>query len=143
METKGVKTMANPVTIGEAAKLTGLSTKMIRHYEASGLIKGTNRTQAGYRLYNTQQLQLLGMIRQARKLGFPIAQIKSLLSLWQNPERASREVKRLAEHHLAEIKEKIEELQHMQSTLVKLADCCNGDDRAHCAILDGLTLHLK
>ena len=132
--------MANLVTIGEAAHLTGLSSKMIRHYEASGLIQGTNRTEAGYRLYNTRQLQLLGVIRQARKLGFPIVQIQSLLSLWQNPGRASREVKSLAQHHLAEIEDKIKELQQMRRALKQLSDSCSGDDSSHCAILDGLSL---
>jgi MerR family transcriptional regulator, copper efflux regulator len=126
------------VTIGEAARLTGLSAKMIRHYEASGLLPKTSRSESGYRWYNERQLELLGLIRQARKLGFSLVQIQSLLSLWQNPDRSSREVKMLAEHHLAEIDDRISELSQMRQQLKQLADCCNGDDNAQCAILDGL-----
>ncbi|MBU2179727.1 MAG: MerR family DNA-binding transcriptional regulator, partial [Gammaproteobacteria bacterium] len=94
------KLSVKQVNIGEAARLTGLSAKMIRHYEASGLLPDTLRSESGYRWYNERQLELLGLIRQARKLGFSLVQIQSLLSLWQNPDRSSREVKMLAEHHL-------------------------------------------
>ena len=130
--------MANLVTIGQAAKQTGLSAKMIRHYEAAGLLRQTNRTDAGYRLYNSQQLQQLGFIKQARTLGFSIVQISSLLGLWRDPQRSSREVKQLAEQHLDEIKQKVAELQQMQKVLQQLADSCCGDDQPQCAILDGL-----
>ncbi|HEA16903.1 MAG TPA: MerR family transcriptional regulator [Pseudoalteromonas prydzensis] len=130
--------MEKLITIGEAAQLTGLSAKMIRHYEASSLLKCTKRSEAGYRLYSDQQLQLLGVIRQARKLGFPIIQIQSLLTLWQNPARTSREVKSIAQHHLSEIEEKINELQQMRQALKLLSDNCSDDENAHCAILDGL-----
>ena len=127
------------VTIGEAAQLTGLSAKMIRHYEANGLLPRLSRTEAGYRLYNRQQLALLGLIRQARKLGFAMVQIQSLLSLWRKPDRTSREVKKLANAHLDEITQKIAELQQMQTALKQLADHCSDDDSAQCAILDGLS----
>ena len=132
-----VKTL---VTIGQAAKQTGLSAKMIRHYEEAGLLHKANRTDAGYRLYNSQQLQQLGFIKQARTLGFSIVQISSLLGLWRDPQRSSREVKQLAQVHLDEIKQKVAELQQMQKVLQQLADSCCGDDQPQCAILDGLTL---
>ena len=130
-----VKTL---VTIGQAAKQTGLSAKVIRHYEDAGLLHKTNRTEAGYRLYNSQQLQQLGFIKQARTLGFSIAQISSLLGLWRDPNRSSKEVKQLAQLHLDEIKQKVAELQQMQKVLQQLADSCCGDDQPDCAILDGL-----
>lgn len=132
-----VKTL---VTIGQAAKQTGLSAKMIRHYEEAGLLHKANRTDAGYRLYNSQQLQQLSFIKQARTLGFSIAQISSLLGLWRDPQRSSKEVKQLAQVHLDEIKQKVAELQQMQKVLQQLADSCCGDDQPQCAILDGLTL---
>ncbi|GAA0659507.1 Cu(I)-responsive transcriptional regulator [Rheinheimera tangshanensis] len=132
------KMMTTLVTIGQAAKQTGLSAKMIRHYEEAGLLKKANRTDAGYRLYNSQQLQQLSFIKQARTLGFSIAQVSSLLDLWRNPQRSSKEVKQLAEQHLDEIKQKVAELQQMQKVLQQLADSCCGDDQPQCAILDGL-----
>lgn len=130
--------MTTLVTIGQAAKQTGLSAKMIRHYEEAGLLKKAHRTDAGYRLYNSQQLQQLSFIKQARTLGFSIAQVSSLLDLWRNPQRSSKEVKQLAEQHLDEIKQKVAELQQMQKVLQHLADSCCGDDQPQCAILDGL-----
>lgn len=130
--------MTTLVTIGQAAKQTGLSAKMIRHYEEAGLLKKANRTDAGYRLYSSQQLQQLSFIKQARTLGFSVAQVSSLLDLWRNPQRSSKEVKQLAEQHLDEIKQKVAELQQMQKVLQQLADSCCGDDQPQCAILDGL-----
>lgn len=130
--------MATLITIGQAAKRTGLSAKMIRHYEEAGLLHKTNRTDAGYRLYNSEQLQQLSFIKQARTLGFSIAQISSLLDLWRDPNRNSKEVKQLTELHLDEIKQKIAELQQMQKVLQQLADSCCGDDKPQCAILEGL-----
>jgi len=131
--------MAALLTIGEAAKQTGLSARMIRHYESCGLLTGTHRTDAGYRLYNPSQLQLLGIIAQARVLGFNLEQIQSLLSLWQNPDRSSAQVKKLAEGHLQAIAEKIAQLQLMQQQLQQLSDQCAGDDNPACAILSGLS----
>ncbi len=130
--------MATLVTIGQAAKQTGLSAKMIRHYEEAGLLHKANRTDAGYRLYNSLQLQQLSFIKRARALGFSLVQISSLLGLWQDPNRSSKEVKQLAEQHLDEIKQKVTELQQMQQVLQQLADSCCGDDQPQCAILDGL-----
>lgn len=126
------------VTIGDAAKITGVTAKMIRHYEATGLLQRAVRTEAGYRLYDQKQLQQLNFIRQARKLGFSIEQIHSLLRLWRDPARASRDVKQVAEEHLDEINGKIRELQQMQGILQQLVNQCCGDETPDCAILDGL-----
>lgn len=130
--------MTTLLTIGNAAKVSGLSAKMIRHYEQCGLLSDSIRTDAGYRLYNRQQLQQLGFIARARKLGFSLNEIQSLLQLWRDPDRESREVKQLAEQHLADIKKKISELQQMQEVLQELSECCSGDQSSHCAILAGL-----
>lgn len=131
--------MAALLTIGEAAKHSGLSARMIRHYESCGLLTGAHRTEAGYRLYNPTQLQLLGIIAQARVLGFSLEQIQSLLSLWQNPDRSSAQVKSLTAQHLQAIAEKISQLQLMQQQLQRLSDQCAGDDNPECAILTGLS----
>jgi Cu(I)-responsive transcriptional regulator len=130
--------MNNLVTIGEAANITGLSAKMIRHYEVTGLIPKAIRSDAQYRLYNGHQLKLLGVIKQAKTLGFSLSQIRALSDLWQNPNRASREVKRLAEENLHEIENKISELKEMKKSLQELADNCNDDEHSQCSILDGL-----
>jgi len=130
--------MATLLTIGDAAKASGLSAKMIRHYEQSGILKKSPRTDSGYRLYNSEQVNQLRFIRQARNLGFSLSDIHSLLELWQNPERESRAVKQLAKQHLDEIAAKITELQHMQQVLTVLADSCRGDGSPHCNILNQL-----
>lgn len=127
--------MATLLTIGDAAKASGLSAKMIRHYEQSGLLRKSPRTDSGYRLYNSEQINQLSFIRQARSLGFSLQDIHSLLELWQDPQRESRAVKQLAQQHLDEITSKIAELQHMQQVLNALAESCSGDNSPHCAIL--------
>lgn len=124
--------------IGEAAQLSGVSAKMIRHYESIGLIPPANRTFAGYRLYNEADVHRLGFIRRARGLGFSIHQIEALLGLWDDRARASVEVKKLAQAHVDELTVKIGEMQAMQRTLQELARRCHGDDRPECPILDDL-----
>jgi Cu(I)-responsive transcriptional regulator len=126
------------ITIGNAAKASGLTAKMIRHYEQSGILQRPARTEAGYRLYNNEQLNQLKFIRQARNLGFSLHEIKSLLNLWQDPERESRAVKLMAEQHLHEIETKISELQHIQQVLTELATSCRGDSSPDCSILQQL-----
>lgn len=130
--------MATLLTIGDAAKESGLSAKMIRHYEQSGLLRKSPRTDSGYRLYNSEQINQLRFIRQTRNLGFSLHDIQSLLALWQDPQRESRVVKQLAQQHLDEIAGKIAELQHMQQVLTALADSCRGDGSPHCHILQQL-----
>jgi len=124
--------------IGEAAAISGVSAKMIRHYESIGLLSPAERTFAGYRIYSDNDLHRLRFIKRARVLGFPIKQIEVLLGLWDNRERASSEVKELARAHADELGRKIREIQAMQQTLLDLARRCHGDDRPDCPILEDL-----
>lgn len=124
--------------IGEASDRTGVSAKMIRHYESIGLIPAASRTFANYRLYSETDLHRLRFIKRARNLGFAIKQIETLLALWGDPGRASAEVKRVALAHAAELAEKARELQSMQHALEHLARNCHGDQRPDCPILDDL-----
>lgn len=124
--------------IGEAAELTGVSAKMIRHYESIGLIPAANRTFANYRLYNDADIHRLRFVKRARNLGFSMKQIEELLGLWNDPRRASSQVKKLAKAHAAELAKKVRELQGMQRTLENLAQHCHGDNRPDCPILDDL-----
>lgn len=125
-------------SIGEAAALSGISAKMIRHYEGIGLVPEAARTAAGYRLYNDDDVHRLRFIHRARSLGFAIKQIEVLLALWSDRSRASAEVKALALEHAAELGERIVEMQAMQRTLEDLARRCHGDERPDCPILDDL-----
>ncbi|MBB5014629.1 Cu(I)-responsive transcriptional regulator [Rehaibacterium terrae] len=124
--------------IGEAAALTGVSAKMIRHYEAIGLMPAAGRTLAGYRLYGERELHRLRFIKRARSLGFSIKQIEALLGLWDDPQRASAEVKALTKQHVAELEARIAELEAMKRALQSLARHCHGDHRPDCPILDDL-----
>ena len=124
--------------IGSAAQASGVSAKMIRHYEAIGLIAKPARTFSGYRTYSERDVHTLRFIKQARNLGFSMKQISVLLSLWQNRTRPSREVKNIALQHIQELDEKIREMQAMKATLERLARHCHGDERPDCPILDGL-----
>jgi Cu(I)-responsive transcriptional regulator len=125
-------------SIGRAAELSGVTAKMIRHYESLGLIPEAARTLGDYRVYTASEIHTLRFIRRARSLGFSMDEISGLLSLWRNQRRASAEVKRLAMKHIAELDAKIEELRSMRSALADLAQHCHGDDRPQCPILDDL-----
>jgi Cu(I)-responsive transcriptional regulator len=125
-------------TIGQAADLTGVTAKMIRHYESLGLLTRVHRTAGDYRVYSDADLHTLRFIKRARNLGFSMKEIDGLLSLWRNQRRASAEVKRLALKHVAELDEKIEELKAMRRTLSSLAEHCHGDERPECPILEDL-----
>lgn len=125
-------------SIGRAAELSGLSAKMIRHYESLGLLPKVNRSVGDYRLYSPTDLHTLRFIKRARGLGFSMQEIQALLGLWRNQRRASAEVKRMALRHVAELDRKIEELQAMRATLSRLATHCHGDARPECPILDDL-----
>lgn len=127
------------MNIGEAAKKAGVSAKMIRHYEQIKLLQPAGRTAAGYRQYDEPDIERLKFIRQARLLGFSIRQIDELLSLWQNPQRSSRAVKRVAQQHLQEVEHKMRELALMQATLQQMISACPGDEGASCAILEQLS----
>jgi MerR family gold-responsive transcriptional activator of gol and ges genes len=126
------------MNIGEAAKHSGVSAKMIRHYEEIGLIPRAARTYSGYRTYAGKDVHTLRFIRQARSLGFSIKQIEQLLGLWRNQRRPSSKVKALAQEHMTELDARIAELQAMKRTLQALSTHCHGDDRPECPILDGL-----
>ena len=126
------------MNIGEVAQASSVSAKMIRHYESIGLIRESTRTLAGYRQYHERDIHLLRFIRRARDLGFSLEQIRQLLSLWDDPERASADVKHLAEAHIADLDARIAALTEMRSTLVTLAHACHGDHRPDCPILQGL-----
>lgn len=124
--------------IGQAAGESGVSAKMIRHYEELGLLPAARRTESGYRQYDTDDVRTLRFIRHSRDLGFSLAEIGQLLSLWRDRDRPSRDVKALAQVHLEELDRKLQELQAMKSTLQHLVHCCQGNDRPDCPILDGL-----
>ena len=130
--------MSYPMNIGEAAAATGVSAKMIRHYEAIGLIAPPARTLSGYRNYAERDVHTLRFIRHARKLGFSMPQIGELLGLWRNQRRSSSKVKSLAQAHINELEQKIREMTAMQATLAHLVHCCHGDDRPDCPILENL-----
>ena len=124
--------------IGEVARRSGVSAKMIRHYEAIGLIPAADRRDSNYRDYGHHDLHRLGFVRRARDLGFSMEQVRSLMRLWDDRQRSSAEVKRLTEAHIAELETKIRLLDEMRRTLTHLADACDGDDRPDCPIIDSL-----
>lgn len=126
------------MNIGEAAKATGLSAKMIRHYESIQLLPAAKRSLSGYRRYNETDIHTLVFIQKSRVLGFSLAEIKELVSLWQDRGRESREVKQLTQKHIVNLEAKVQELKAMIGTLQQLSSCCHGDDRPECPILEGL-----
>ncbi|GMV74773.1 MAG: hypothetical protein AMXMBFR78_17240 [Rubrivivax sp.] len=126
------------MNIGEAARRSGVSAKMVRHYEALGLLPRVLRTEAGYRQYGADEVHTLRFIRRARELGFSMAEIAELLRLWQNRERASADVKRIAKAHMADLDRRIAEMSAMRRTLEHLVHGCHGDQRPQCPILDEL-----
>jgi Cu(I)-responsive transcriptional regulator len=123
------------MNIGQASKASGVSQRMIRHYEKIGLIPAAARRDSGYRDYSDADVHRLRFIANARDLGFPIEEIRKLLDLWSDRGRASSEVKALAESRAADLGRKADALQAMRQTLLDLATCCLGDDRPDCPIL--------
>jgi MerR family copper efflux transcriptional regulator len=126
------------MNIGQAAAASGVTAKMIRHYEESGLVRAPRRTAANYRSYSDNDVHVLRFVRRARALGFSMADIKTLLSLWQEKSRSSSAVKRIARTHIDELQRKVEELQSMVRTLEHLAHHCHGDQRPECPIIEEL-----
>jgi MerR family gold-responsive transcriptional activator of gol and ges genes len=126
------------MNIGAAAKASGVSAKMIRYYEATGLIPAAGRTVSGYRSYGASEVETLRFVRRARDLGFSVEAIRALLALWQDRTRHSADVKRLALDHVVDLKARIRAMQDMVRTLETLAACCAGDDRPDCPILSDL-----
>ena len=133
--------MTPTLNIGEAARASGVTAKMIRHYEAIGLLPAARRTGAGYRVYGGQDVRVLQFIHRSRALGFSLEQIAGLLALWQDKQRASADVRHLARRHIDELDRKIAELESMKRTLESLASSCHGDQRSDCPILDDLAAH--
>lgn len=127
------------MNIGEAAEKSGVSAKMIRHYETLDLIPAVGRTEAGYRVYSPKHVHTLRFIKRARNLGFSMEQIEELLALWRDSRRTSQHVKAVARAHIDELKAKIAALQGMVDTLDHLAKHCRGDQRPDCPILDDLS----
>ncbi len=126
------------ITIGEAASRSGMPPKTIRFYEEIGLVAPAERFGNRYRAYSEKDVHTLRFVHHARNLGFAIKDIRALLTLYRDRRRASREVKRLALHHVAEVDRKIAELTAIRNTLADLAERCQGNDRPECPILDEL-----
>ena len=124
--------------IGEASAASGVSQRMIRHYEKIGLIHAAPRRNSGYRDYDQRDLHTLHFIGRARDLGFPIEDIRLLLALWTDRNRSSADVKELALSRASELRERLAVLEDMCRTLEHLAESCHGDDRPDCPILDEL-----
>jgi Cu(I)-responsive transcriptional regulator len=129
---------AGPWNIGEAARRSGVSARMVRHYEGLGLLADVARTDSGYRQYTATDIHSLQFIKRSRDLGFSMEEIAELVGLWQNRRRTSASVKRIAQRHLSELEERIASMQAMQRTLSHLVHCCHGDGRPDCPILDDL-----
>lgn len=132
-----------PVAIGVAARLSNVSARMVRHYESLGLLAPLARTESGYRQYSEADVHTLQFIKRGREMGFSMADITELVSLWHNRRRASASVKRIAQKHVDELAHRIEAMQAMQCTLSDLMDHCHGDDRPDCPILDDLAGKIK
>ncbi|KRE05970.1 MerR family transcriptional regulator [Bosea sp. Root381] len=126
------------MNIGEAAKRSGVSAKMIRYYESIGLIEAPLRTQAQYRVYEADDVHTLRFVRRSRNLGFSLEETRALLALWRDKSRASADVKRLAMSHVRDLEAKAAELQAMADTLRHLAEHCQGNARPDCPILADL-----
>lgn len=126
------------MNIGQAARHSGLSAKMIRYYESIGLLKPALRSDSGYRLYQQEDLHRLAFIKRSRDLGFSLEEVARLLTLWQDRQRASADVKALASQHIDDLNRRIEELVSLRNTLSELVAHCQGDDRPDCPILKDL-----
>ncbi len=131
------------MNIGEAAKASGVSAKMIRHYEEVGLLPPAARSDAGYRLYGDRDVHSLRFIRHSRDLGFPIPVIGELVGLWQDRRRSSRVVKAVAQAHIEQLEQKAKDILAMKTTLEHLVHCCTGDDRPNCPIIEQLAAEVE
>ena len=129
---------AGPWNIGEAARRSGVSPRMVRHYEGLGLLPAVARTESGYRQYDEADIHTLRFVKRSRDLGFSMAEIAELVGLWHNRRRTSASVKRIAQKHLGELEQRIADMQAMQRTLSHLVHCCHGDARPDCPILEDL-----
>ena len=126
------------MNIGQAARATGVSAKMIRYYESVGLIRPADRTVSNYRDFSDRDVNELRFIKRSRALGFSVGEIARLLELWRDRARSSREVKAIAQEHVRDLDQRIAEMQAMADTLRHLAEACAGDERPECPILGDL-----
>ncbi|MNM45461.1 HTH-type transcriptional regulator HmrR [compost metagenome] len=126
------------MNIGQAAAFSGVSAKMIRYYEKTGLIPHATRSEAGYRNYTVQDAYSLRFIRRSRDLGWTVKQIAELLPLWRDRERPSGDIKTAALFYVADLERKITVLQALVHTLHALANSCHGNNRPDCPIIEGL-----
>ena len=126
------------MNIGNASRESGVSVKMVRHYESIGILPKAARTEGNYRLYGPNEVHTLRFIKRARDLGFSMEDIRELAGLWQNTSRRSASVKKIVGAHVDGLKRKIAELESMVKTLEHLAHHCHGDHRPECPILDDL-----
>jgi MerR family copper efflux transcriptional regulator len=129
---------AGPFNIGEAARQSEVSAKMVRHYESLGLLPSVHRTDSGYRQYTDKEVHTLRFIKRSRDLGFSMAEIADLLKLWQNRRRSSADVRRIAIKHVDDLNQRMAEMEAMKQTLEHLVHCCQGNQRPDCPILDEL-----
>lgn len=126
------------MNIGQAAKRSDVSAKTIRYYESIGLIPKATRSENGYRDYSDTDVEILRFIKRSRNLGFSVIDVSNLLDLWNDKQRASADVKAVALKHIEDVEQRILELQSIRDTLQNLTECCHGDDRPDCPILEGL-----
>jgi MerR family copper efflux transcriptional regulator len=131
------------MNIGEAAKRSDVSAKTIRYYEAIGLIAKATRGENGYRDYSENDVETLKFIKRSRNLGFSVESVGNLLDLWRNKKRASSDVKAVALKHIEDVENRIQELVSIRDTLKNLTQCCQGNDRPDCPILEGLAGAVK
>lgn len=130
--------MSEALRIGEAASRSGVPAKTIRYYEEIGLLPEAARSSNGYRVYGERAVAELRFVHRARGLGFGLSEVRDLLSLWRDRDRASADVRAVARHHVGAIEAKLAELETMRRTLLDLVERCHGDDRPDCPILDEL-----
>lgn len=126
------------MNISEAAARSGLTNKTIRYYESINLVHPASREQNGYRIYSEHQIRELKFVHHARDLGFTLDECRELLSLYNDRSRKSSDVKSMTKEKIVDIDQKIEKLRSMRNSLAELVDCCSGDDRPDCPILDRL-----
>ena len=129
---------AEHFNIGEAARRSDVSAKMARHYESLGLLPTVNRSDSGYRQYTDKEVHTLRFIKRSRNLGFSMVEITELLKLWQNQQRSSQDVRNIAVKHMEDLNQRINEMLAMKRTLEQMIDCCHGNNRPDCPILDEL-----
>ncbi len=129
------------MNIGELSKLSGVSSKMIRRYEEDGIVAKAKRTDSGYRVYQAQDVQIFKFIKRSRELGFSLSDTKQLVSLWRNKSRSSAKVKEIAQKHVLDLTEKLNETKQMILQLNHLVKNCHGDSRPDCPIIDDLKSH--